>query len=525
MKNKLLLTFMILWSALSINAQDKVEFEEFTLDNGLHVILHENHTAPIVAVSVMYHVGSKNEDPDRTGFAHFFEHLLFEGSENINRGEFDKYVEGAGGVLNANTTNDRTFYFEILPSNYLELGLWLESERMLHAKVEQVGIDTQKEVVKEEKRMRVDNRPYGSLVAEVMKRAYTKHPYQWPVIGAMEHIDAATEKDYVNFYETFYVPNNAVLSIAGDLDIAKTKELIKGYFNDIPKGTTEILRPTIVEPELTSEIRDVVYDNIQLPAAVQAYRIPAQGTDDFYAVEMLSQLMSQGQSSRLYRSLVDEQQKAAFVGAFPFSLENPGITLAFGVANVGNEVSDLEAAMDAEWEKVRTDLISEKEFEKLQNQIENTFVTANASVSGIAEQLANYHMYFGDANLINTEIERYKKVTREDIKRVANEYFNQDNRVVLHYLPMSAKPADDGDKGGEVKEEMAPVKKKVEEKMEEGKTKVEEGKTQIEEEKIKVRGERVKVEKKMDETKTAAKKEGKKKKRRWCKKKRKKDKE
>ena len=195
-----------------------IKFEEYDLDNGLHVILHEDHSAPIAMVSVMYHVGSKNEDPTRTGMAHFFEHLLFEGSENIGRGEFFKYIQNAGGQNNANTSNDRTFYYEVLPSNQIELGLWLESERMLHARVEAAGIETQREVVKEERRQRVDNQPYGNLIEETMKRAYQQHPYRWPVIGSMDHLNAAEDQEFTDFYKTFYVPNNAVLSIAGDFD-------------------------------------------------------------------------------------------------------------------------------------------------------------------------------------------------------------------------------------------------------------------------------------------------------------------
>src|SRR4051812_3378916 len=187
----------------------KIEFTEYNLDNGLHVILHKDNTTPIVAVSILYHVGSKNENPERTGFAHFFEHLLFEGTDNIKRGEFDKYITNAGGTNNANTSNDRTYYYEILPSNQLELGLWLESERMMHAKVETVGVETQREVVKEEKRQRMDNQPYGSILTEILKHAYTVHPYRWPTIGSLEHLNAAALDEFVNFYKTFYVPNNA----------------------------------------------------------------------------------------------------------------------------------------------------------------------------------------------------------------------------------------------------------------------------------------------------------------------------
>lgn len=417
---------------------NKIEFTEYDLDNGLHVILHQDASTPIVAVSVMYHVGSKNEKPDKTGFAHFFEHLLFEGSENIGRGEYDSYVESAGGTLNANTTYDRTFYYEILPSNQLELGLWLESERMLHAKVDIEGVETQRQVVKEERRQRVDNQPYGSVVEETMKRVYNSHPYRWPVIGYMEHLNAAVESDYKQFYEDFYVPENAVLSIAGDLDIAQTKEWVAKYFASIPKGSKEVYRPNIVEPAMKSEIRDTVFDNIQLPAVIQTYRIPAQGTEDFYAVSMLATLLSQGQSSRLNKALVDEQQKALFVGAFPFELEDPGVSIAFAICNAGLDPSDVEAAMDAEITKVQNELISDLEFQKLKNQIENTFVSSNSRVSGIAESLANYHMYFGDANLINTEIDRYLSVTKEDIMAAAKKYFAKDKRVVLYYLPKTS---------------------------------------------------------------------------------------
>ena len=438
---KPLLLVLLTWLSTGTYAQmNKIQFQEYTLDNGLHVILHQDKSTPIVAVSVMYHVGSKNENPNRTGFAHFFEHLLFEGSENIERGEYDKYVEKAGGTLNANTSNDRTYYFEILPSNQLELGLWLESERMLHAKVEDKGIETQREVVKEERRQRIDNQPYGSILEEIMKRAYTKHPYRWPVIGSMDHLNAAEEADYKNFYKDFYRPDNAVLSIAGDLDYDQAKAMIAKYFGSIPRGEGEVYRPSIVEPPLASEVRDTVYDNIQLPAVVMAYRIPAQGTPEYYAVSMLGTLLAQGESSRLTKSVKDEQQKALFVGNFPLGLEDPGISIAFGIANMGVDVLDLEQAINAEMDRVRTELISETEFQKLRNQVENDFVSRNSRVAGIAESLADYHMYFGDANLINTELERYLAVTREDIMKAAQDYYKPSNRVVLHYLPKAANP-------------------------------------------------------------------------------------
>ena len=416
-----------------------IAFTEFDLDNGLHVIVHEDHGTPIVAVSVMYHVGSKDERPDRRGFAHFFEHLLFEGSANIGRGEFSKHVEKAGGVLNANTNGDRTYYYEVLPSNQLELGLWLESERMLHARVDQKGIDTQREVVKEERRQRYENQPYGSILIEVLKRAYTVHPYQWPTIGFMADLNAASEQDYIDFYKTYYVPNNAVLVIAGDVKAQDMRKLVEKYFAAIPRGK-EIVRPAAVEPPLQREVRDVVHDQIQLPAVVQAYRIPAYGTADFYAVDMLNRLLSNGNSSRLNVELKDRAQKALYVGAFSFPFEHPGLAIAFAIANMGVPAEELEKAMDAEIAKVREELVPQPELEKLKAQLETEFVRDNSRVAGVASNLATAHTFLGGAQMASRELERYLSVTPEDLQRVAKEYFSPDARVVLHYLPKNQKP-------------------------------------------------------------------------------------
>ncbi len=416
-----------------------IKYTEFDLPNGLHVILHEDHSTPIVAVAVMYHVGSKDEARDRRGFAHFFEHLLFEGSENIGRGEFAKYVEKAGGVLNANTTGDRTYYYEVLPSNQLNLGLWLESERMLHAKVEQVGIGTQREVVKEERRQRYENQPYGSILPEVLKRAYREHPYQWPTIGYMEDLNAANETDYKTFYKTFYVPNNAVLVLAGDFDPGQAKADLTKYFGPIPKGAA-VPRNTVVEPPMKGEVRDTIHDKIQLPAVVQAYRIPALGTPDFYAVDMLNRLLSNGNSSRLVKHVKDAEQKAVYVGSFSLPFEDPGLAIAFAVANMGVPPDSLEASMDKQFERVRNEAVPEAELAKLKVQIETEHATDNNRMAGIAQNLANAYTFLGGAEKVNTEVEQYLAVTAADIQRVARTYFVPANRVVLHYLPLNQKP-------------------------------------------------------------------------------------
>jgi zinc protease len=421
-------------------AEDRIKFIEYDLPNGLQVILHQDNTTPLVATTVMYHVGSKNEKEGRSGFAHFFEHLLFEGSENIKRGEYSKIVKGNGGQLNANTSLDRTFYYEILPSNKLELGLYLESERLLHAKIDEEGVKIQREVVKEEKRQRIDNQPYGTFLQEILKHSYKVHPYRIAPIGTMEDLNAAKINEFIDFYHDYYVPENAILSVAGDIQIEETKQLISKYFSEIPRGSKPIFRPTIVEPKQTAEVRDIIYDNIQLPAVMMGFHVPEQGSQDYYALNMLNTLLAGGSSSRFNKELVDKQQKAVATGAIPLTVEDPGLVICYGIGNMGVKAEDLEKALETEIEKVKTSEISDKEYQKLLNQTESEFVNANSTVAGIAESLANYKMYFGNANLINTEIEKFNKVTKADIKRVANTYLIKENRITLYYLPKSMEP-------------------------------------------------------------------------------------
>lgn len=436
-KTWLLLVTGICATQLTWSQAVKIDFVEYDLPNGMHVILHEDHTVPLVAVTVNYHVGSKNEVPERTGFAHFFEHLLFEGSANIKRGEFFKYVSSAGGQNNAFTTQDQTFYYEVLPSNQMELGLWLESERLLHAKIEDIGVETQREVVKEEKRLRVDNQPYGRFISEIFVRMFKNHNYRWAPIGSMDHLNAATLKEFMDFYHTYYVPDNAVLTIVGDIQIDKTKLLIEKYFNEIPKGTTKIVRPSKEEPPLGKEVRDVYYDEfVQLPLVSYSYRIPSMKHEDQYALEMMSQVLSSGSSSRMNKELVDNKEKALQVFSFNYALEDYGLFITAAIAGMGVEAKELDELMDIEVEKIKNELISESEFEKIRNQMENQIVNQNSGVQGIAMNLSNSYQFFHNTNRVNTELEGYMKVTREDIKRVANQYLTKENRVVLYYLPV-----------------------------------------------------------------------------------------
>ncbi len=437
MINQIKLSACALILGVSGFAQE-VEFTEYDLDNGLHVILHQDKTAPVVTTSVMYHVGAKNEDPERTGFAHFFEHLLFEGTENIEKGSWFKVVSSNGGSNNANTTDDRTYYYESFPSNNLELGLWLESERMLHPIIDQKGVDTQNEVVKEEKRLRVDNAPYGQILAEVKRNLYSKHPYRWSTIGSMDHLDAATLEEFRAFNDKYYVPNNATLVVAGDINIPDTKKMIQDYFGPIPKGAP-VERVNIKEDPITEQLNATYEDpNIQLPAIVTAYRTPSMKNNDAYVLDMISSVLSDGKSSRLYKKLVDEQKQALQIGAFNISQEDYGQYIIFGIPLGDTKLETLLEEADEEILKLQNELISEREFEKLQNTFENRFVNSNSSVAGIASSLATYHMLYGNTNLINKEIEIYRSVTREDIQRVANEYLNKNQRLVLKYLPKTS---------------------------------------------------------------------------------------
>ena len=436
MKKNFLLLILITLVSYSLNAQ-KIDFTEYDLENGLHVILHQENAAPVVTVSVMYQIGAKDEVDGRTGFAHFFEHLLFEGTKNIERGKWFDIVSANGGSNNANTSQDRTYYYETFPSNKLEIGLWMESERMLHPIIEQIGVDTQNEVVKEEKRQRIDNAPYGKIIYRtgIDNHLFKVHPYGRSVIGSMEDLNAAQLDEFIDFNNQYYNPNNAVLVVAGDINIEETKELIEKYFGPIPNNAESNERLEIVEPPITETIYVTEYDpNIQIPAFVFSYITPKSTDKDAYVLDYISNILTGGNSSRMYKRMVEDEKVALQVLAFGQAVQDYG-TYTMGALIKGEPDWDqLRDTMDDEIKSLQTELISDKEFQKLQNTFETAFVESNSSVEGIAASLATYNMLQGDTNRINQQLDIYRSITKEDIKRVAKTYLNPEQRLELKYL-------------------------------------------------------------------------------------------
>ncbi len=447
----LAVVFAALALPLSLTAQDAaaaparvqlkpIHFEEYTLPNGLHVILHQNRSIPVVSTYVLYHVGAKNERPDRTGFAHFFEHLMFEGTKNIPRGTIDKLISGAGGNLNASTSFDQTDYYFNLPSNQLKLALWIESDRMLQAVIDEKGVETQREVVKEEKRGRYDNQPYGSLFEKLAELVFAGTPYAWVPIGSAQYIDQATIEEFRDFYKTYYVPNNATLAIAGDFDLDEAKKLVEEYFGPIPRGP-EIQRPEVKLTPQTEPVKlDVKEAKTPLNATLHAWRAVPETHPDAYAIEMLGSVLSSGRSSRLYKRLVEKEQAALNVDAFPFLLEKAGMLGVFATGQQGATLEQLDALIAEEVERVKAEGVTQEEFQKVLNQKEAEFANGFGTMSTRARNLARYHVFYGDANLINTELDRYFAVKREDLQRVAKQYLTKEGVFKLRYPAATSKP-------------------------------------------------------------------------------------
>ena len=432
---KILATAFLALTFYASNAQE-ISFVEYDLDNGLHVILHQDNRAPVITTAVSYHVGSKDEEEGRTGFAHFFEHLLFEGTKNIEGGQWFKIVEANGGSNNAYTSDDQTYYYEIFPSNKLELSLWMESERMLHPIIRQDDrITLQEGVVKEEKNFRLRNAPYGALLYAVRSNLYKKHPYGRLTIGLDKDLTAANIDDFKKFNARYHKPNNATLVVAGDIDIDQTKEMVEKYFADIP-SSDDVVRNLPKEDPIKETIRSVWYDpNIQVPALLVGYITPKMNTREARVLSLLSTYLSDGKSSVLYKRMVDENKMALAVQTVNLAQEDYGTYLMLALPLGEITLEKLLSEIDEEIEKVKNELITDRDLEKLQNSLETQFVNRNASIEGIANSLSDYYTFYGDTGLINSELDIYRSITKEEIRDVAKKYLNSNQRVIVDYLP------------------------------------------------------------------------------------------
>ena len=418
----------------------RIPVETFRLDNGLFVTLSEDHTAPIVAVNLWYHVGSANEKPGRTGFAHLFEHMLFQGSAHVASNEHFEMIQRAGGTLNGSTWLERTNYFETVPSNELALALWLEADRMgdLLPAMTQEKLDTQRDVVKNERRWSVDNQPYGTMLEKLQELVFPRsHPFEHSLIGSMEDLSAASLDDIAQFFVTYYTPDNAVLSIAGDFDASEARALIGEYFGPIPRGKGKPpLPPMTLPPVFGSPLREVVEDDVSLPRLFMAFRSPVFGSDQYYAASIASALLGMRKGSRLHRALVRERQIAADAGAFTLDLAKGADLLVVDVtARPETPVAQLEEEVEREIDLLHRDGVSEEEVRRAQALIETDLIASLQSAGERADRLSMFATYFGRPELINEQVDRYRAVTAKKVNELVKERFGEDNRASLIYVP------------------------------------------------------------------------------------------
>jgi zinc protease len=426
--------------AASLPAQEKstevrppnLAFTTHALSNGLQVILLEDHGAPVINLQVWYHVGGKDERPGHTGFAHLFEHLMFKGSAHVGPDEHSRIIEGIGGFDNASTYDDYTNFFETIPSNYLERILWLEADRMGSLNVDDANFKSEREVVKEELRVRVENQPYGRLEQDLRAAAFTVHGYHHTAIGSKEDLDKATLEDVRNFYNTFYKPNNATLIIVGDFNSAEALAWTKKYFDGIPPSEGSIPRIDKQEPPQTDErLVRKSYTNTPLPAVVIGYKIPARYSADAYPLDLASNILAGGESSRLYQTLVYKDQIAVQSGGFGNFTEDPNLFWAYAIMNEGHTAEEGQKAVVAILDGLKAEPVGANEFEKAKNQEISGFILGRNTDEEKAVALGSAAVVGKDPDLVNTELDRYLKVTPADLQRVAKDYFVAQRSTVL----------------------------------------------------------------------------------------------
>jgi zinc protease len=428
---------VLLVAASSIGAvrPPKLEYKLTTLPNGLTVVLEEDHSTPIVHLQLWYHVGSKNEKPGRTGFAHLFEHLMFKGSKNVSAEAHTSMVASVGGQSNAYTTDDETVFWETVPAQYLPMILWLEADRMATLKVDKDTFTNEREVVKEERRMRVDNQPYGRLNEIIYDQAFTVHPYKHATIGSMKDLEAASVEDVRDFYHTYYVPANATLALVGDFDSAQAMQLITQYLGRVPKAAREVPRDIPKEPPQTKEKRVTLPQPWPLPAVVVAYHITNDGNPDSYPLHIAAKLLSDGQTSRIYQKLVYEKQLAVAAFGSANLIEDPNLFYAVAIVQPGKNPQEVTDVLIAELDRLRNEPISDHELQRTKNQFARDYILGRESNQQKAQTLAHAIVIHNDIKTADGEFDIFQNITIADVQRVARTYFRPENRLVLTLMP------------------------------------------------------------------------------------------
>ena len=413
----------------------KLQYEITTLPNGLTLILSEDHSTPIVHLQLWYHVGSKNEKPGRTGFAHLFEHLMFKGSKNVQPEAHTSMISSIGGQSNAYTTEDETVFWETVPSQYLPLVLWLEADRMASLRIDKDTFTNERDVVKEERRMRVDNQPYGRLNEIIYDQAFTTHPYKHATIGSMADLEAASVDDVRDFYRTYYVPSNATLVLVGDFDSVQATQLVAQYLGRVPKAEREVPRDIPKEPPQTKEKRVTVRESWPLPAVVVSYHITSDGNPDAYPLHIVAKVLSDGQTSRIYQKLVYDRQMAVAAFGNASLIEDPNLFYAVAIVQPGHTPEDVSKELIAEVERLKTEPISDHELQRAKNQFARDYIMSRESNQQKAMHLAHAHVIHNDIKTADGEFDIFQNISVADVQRVARTYFRPENRMVLTVLP------------------------------------------------------------------------------------------
>lgn len=412
----------------------KIDFKEFELPNGLHCILYKDNINPIVNVTVGYKVGSKDEEANKKGIAHLFEHLMFQGSDNVKKNEHFQYVMKSGGVSNAFTMHDATVYFDMMPANNLEMALWLESDRMNSLNISEENLTNQKSVVIEEKKQVYDNAPYGSTFHKIFKNVFSDSNYESPVIGEIEDINSFTLEEAMNFHNTYYSPKNSVLMISGDFEYQDAENLINKYFRNINKDFNIERKKNHIK-DIEKDIELEVYDNIQLPVLNICFQIPKSGEKENYAMEYLTEIIANNKSSRLYKKLVYEKQLVKSIKAIKYALEDRGILILKSMINPGVNIGEIKDEIFQIISELGENGCTDEEFEKIKNQIEFENTVKYLKVQNISIETIFNYIYFENVLRINTEIQNYLSVTKQDLKNTVNEFILNKNKLILTYLP------------------------------------------------------------------------------------------